>query len=60
MRRQNFDGAAMGRGWGQVDGDGEGFGIEIFVRGGDGDRILSPCHSLIYAYMYVSFMFQLF
>ena len=57
MRGQNFDGAGMvrgmgtivarmGRRWRQVDGDGEGIGMEICVRGGDGDRMMSSCHSL--------------
>ena len=50
--------AGMGRGWGQIlrgwggdgdmgRGDSEGTGREFSLRGGDGEEMLSPCHSLI-------------
>ena len=51
--------AGMGRGWGQIlrgwggdgdmgRGDSEGTGREFSLRGGDGEEMLSPCHSLVY------------
>ena len=39
------------RGWGgdgeKPCGDGEGMGKTYLLRGGDGDEIVSPCHSLV-------------
>jgi hypothetical protein len=45
----NAAGMGWGRGqaaWGRV-----GMGRNLYVRGGDGDKMLSPCHSLIHTYI---------
>jgi len=62
-RVYRWDGAGIGKtgvgtewGWDRCSGDGEGIGrstvgmtTSFWMRGGDGDELLSPCYSLVEA-----------